>query len=146
MKFGLRRSLGGVGVLLLLCVGVALAQTDWPSYGRDPGSSRYSPLTQINLKNVSTLQHAWTFHMTAEMPSSGRAGRGGGRRTETTPIMVGNVLYLPTPYNRVVALNAETGTKIWESVVPGGASAGFVASDGGRACSTSIFSGSTASP
>ena len=37
---------------------------DWPMYGHDGGSTRYSPLTQVNLDNVSKLTRAWTFHMT----------------------------------------------------------------------------------
>ena len=31
------------------------AQDDWPAWGRDPGNQRHSPLTQINISNVSTL-------------------------------------------------------------------------------------------
>jgi quinoprotein glucose dehydrogenase len=48
--------------LAAIAVRVAIAQTsaqnDWPSYGRDPGAQRYSPLTQINASNVSTLVQA----------------------------------------------------------------------------------------
>ena len=32
---------------------------------------------------------------------------------QTTPLMIDNVLYLSTPYNRVVALDAETGAELW---------------------------------
>jgi glucose dehydrogenase len=35
---------------------------DWPSYGGDPGGSRYSPLTQINRTNVAQLKIAWEYH------------------------------------------------------------------------------------
>ena len=35
---------------------------EWPSYGGDPGGSRYSPLTQINKGNVSQLKVAWELH------------------------------------------------------------------------------------
>ena len=34
---------------------------DWPSYGRDPGAQRFSPLTQITPQNVATLERAWAF-------------------------------------------------------------------------------------
>ena len=34
---------------------------DWPSYGRDPGAQRFSPLTQITPENVQRLQPAWSF-------------------------------------------------------------------------------------
>ena len=41
-------------------------QTDWPSYGHDPGGQRYSPLKQINTSNVSKLAPAWTYSMRKE--------------------------------------------------------------------------------
>ena len=52
---------------LLTCLGAvtAVAQSDWPTYGGDAGSTRYSPLKQIDMKNVGTLTKAWTYHMTA---------------------------------------------------------------------------------
>lgn len=42
--------------------GALQAQTDWPIYGHDPGGMRYSPLRQIDTRNVALLQRAWTFH------------------------------------------------------------------------------------
>jgi glucose dehydrogenase/cytochrome c5 len=86
-------------------------------YGHDDASTRYSPLTQVNTSNVKDLTLAWTYHMKKEGPrpqKMGPAGRGGGRRlSEATPIMVNDTLYLPTPYNTIVALNPETGDEIW---------------------------------
>src|SRR3989441_10773927 len=32
---------------------------------------------------------------------------------QVTPLMIDNVLYFSTPYNRVVALNADTGAELW---------------------------------
>ena len=46
---------------VLLLVGAAFAQTDWPSFGNDPGAMRYSPLRQIHADNVERLKPAWTF-------------------------------------------------------------------------------------
>ena len=48
-------------IALCLLWNVAVAQTDWPMYGHDPGALRYSPLKQIDTKNVSRLRVAWTF-------------------------------------------------------------------------------------
>ena len=76
---------------------------DWPSYGRDVAGTRYSPLDQINTRNVSRLQRAWTYH-TGER----------GRAFENTPIVVGNVLYFATQNQRIVALEPETGKEIWK--------------------------------
>lgn len=74
-------------------------QSDWPVFGHDPGAMRYSPLKQINTKNISRLQHAWTFH-------SGKPG------SETTPVVVDGVMYLTQP-NGIFAIEPETGKQIW---------------------------------
>jgi quinoprotein glucose dehydrogenase len=83
---------------------------DWPVYGGDHGGARYSPLDQINRENVSLLEVAWEYH-TGDFSD----GSGGRPKTsfQTTPILVDGLLYLSTAYNRVIALNPETGTQIW---------------------------------
>jgi quinoprotein glucose dehydrogenase len=78
------------------------AQTDWPAYGHDPGGMRYSPLKQITAANVATLRRTWTYHTGEE-----------GRQFETTPIVVGDRMYLSTQTGRIVALEPETGKQIW---------------------------------
>jgi len=93
--------------LLLAMAHVALAQNDWPAYGRDPGARRYSPLKQINPGNVDKLVEAWTFK-TKPATDTGSA-RGSG----TTALMVNNVLYFATPYQSLVAVAPETGKTIW---------------------------------
>jgi quinoprotein glucose dehydrogenase len=78
----------------------------WPSYGGDPGGMRYSPLTQIDRGNVDALEVAWTFH----------TGETLGDRPfafEVTPILVGERLVFCTPWNRVIALDPETGAELW---------------------------------
>jgi quinoprotein glucose dehydrogenase len=99
------------------------AQTDWPSYGRDPGAQRYSPLKQINTKNVDKLELAWSLDTQAQVtqaplpgpPRAGAAGRGPRpRRSSTTPLVIDGVMYMSTAYNRVLALEPETGKKLWE--------------------------------
>lgn len=104
--------------------------SDWPMYGRDGASSRYSPLTDINTSNVASLKRAWTFHMAAaaapgSAPQSELSARlRGQRRSEATPLMVDSVLYLPTPYSKVIALDAASGKLIWEHAMPGDSNAG----------------------
>src|SRR5438093_12454802 len=82
------------------------AVDQWPFYGHDAGGMRHSPLTQITRANVSSLRVAWTYH-TGDISD----GRSGARRSgfETTPIVVDGTLYLTTPFNRVIALDPETG-------------------------------------
>jgi len=83
---------------------------DWAFYGRDAGGTRYSPLAQINRENVATLKVAWTFHV-----GDISDGSGGKKRTglETTPILVDGTLYLTSGFNRVFALDPETGQQLW---------------------------------
>ena len=50
-------------VLGAVLAGAAFAQTDWPTFGNDLAGTRYSPLKQIDTKNVSKLVRAWTYHM-----------------------------------------------------------------------------------
>jgi quinoprotein glucose dehydrogenase len=83
---------------------------DWAYYGHDAGGTRYSPLTQINRENVAKLKVAWIFHTGDISDGSGRPKRSG---LETTPILVDGTLYLTTPFNRVFAVNPETGKQLW---------------------------------
>src|SRR6202030_3286281 len=83
---------------------------EWPYYGHDAGGMRFSPLTQINRENVATLKVAWTFHTGDVSEGRGRRKRSG---FETTPLMVEGTLYLTTPFNRVIALDPETGAQRW---------------------------------
>lgn len=87
-------------VILLLLFAAADAQTDWPSYGNDPGAMRYAPLRQINRSNVERLQLAWTF----------RTGQPG---SEATPIVVNGVMYLTAP-DGAYAIVPETGELLWK--------------------------------
>src|SRR5258708_5767673 len=107
--------------IALLCIGlvqVGRAQTDRPMYGHDLGGMGYSPLKQIDTKNVAKLQVAWTYDTrppavpALEGVEAKPAPR--SRASQATPLMVGGVLYLSTPYGRIVALEPETGKKIWE--------------------------------
>ncbi|HEV8357436.1 MAG TPA: pyrroloquinoline quinone-dependent dehydrogenase, partial [Gemmatimonadales bacterium] len=81
---------------------------DWPAYGRDRGGERFSPLTGINRGNVSGLALAWEF-------STGEAGLEAGNSIsfEATPLVLLGVMYLSTPLGKVIALEAETGRKLW---------------------------------
>jgi quinoprotein glucose dehydrogenase len=89
----------------------ATGDTGWPTYSNDPGGSRYSPAKQINKDNVTQLKLAWTFR-TGALPHDEELDH--KYAFETTPILIDGTLFLSTPYNHVIALNASTGTKLWE--------------------------------
>jgi quinoprotein glucose dehydrogenase len=111
----MRAVLKGVGAsagLALMATAASAAGTDWETSGHDPGSQRYSPLTQINKSNVANLQIAWTYHL---MPA-GYKGR--PRLVEAVPIVVGNSMYVTSSYGEVIALNATTGAALWKYKLP----------------------------
>jgi quinoprotein glucose dehydrogenase len=88
----------------------ALVDGDWPTYGNDPGGTRYSPLAQIDRGNVDRLRVAWTYR-TGDMADGAWAS--GRIAFEATPILVDGTLYLSTPFGRVIALDPETGAERW---------------------------------
>ena len=83
---------------------------EWRHYGGDAGGNRYSPLTQIDRRNVTRLEVAWEYH-TGDV-SDGKDGRPWSA-FEATPIVADGVMYVSTPFSRVVALDAQTGKPIW---------------------------------
>ncbi len=87
-------------------------QGGWANYGNDPGGIRYSPLNQINTDNVSKLKQAWVYQ-SGELKTYAGTNISSKAAFETTPIMVDSILYLSTPTNRIIALNAETGRELW---------------------------------
>lgn len=96
---------------------------EWPVYGHDPGGTKYSPLAQIDRKNVSSLRAAWTFH-TGDMYDP--KGHGGKKSAfESTPLFVNGTLYVTTPFGRVIALDADTGAQKWAFDPKSDITAGF---------------------
>src|SRR5262249_58187010 len=82
----------------------------WDTYAGDAQGRRYSPLTQINTKNVSTLKLAWQYGVAdASAGSVNAAGR-----SQAVPILVRGVLYTSTSRRTIVALDPATGKEIWE--------------------------------
>src|SRR5262245_4025801 len=94
----------------------ATAGADWPMYRYDHAGTGYSPLAQIDTRNVANLSQAWTFSLQSEAPPAAAAARGrggpGGVNSEATPIVVTGIMYVPTT-NRIVVLESETGKEVW---------------------------------
>ena len=101
-----------IPVLLSLVATVALAQYgakngDWPTYGGDLGSTRYSPLAQINADNFKDLEIAWRF-------KTDNLGPRPEYNFQSTPLVVNGILYTTAGTRRdVVALDASTGEMLW---------------------------------
>ncbi len=84
----------------------AIPAADWPAFNRDLAGTRYSPLTQINTRNVGALTRAWTLPLNVSA-------------TEVTPLVIGGVMYHPAD-KRVMAVDPETGKEIWRYDLPSG--------------------------
>ncbi|TAX22736.1 membrane-bound PQQ-dependent dehydrogenase, glucose/quinate/shikimate family [Rhizobium leguminosarum] len=85
------------------------AGVDWPAYGGSDSARRFSPLAEITPDNVKHLKRAWVAH-TGDLPSEQAKGTYGA---ETTPLKVGDSLYLCTPKNIMLALDPATGKEKW---------------------------------
>ena len=94
------------------------ATGSWPMVNLDPGAMRYSPLTQITPANVDHLKVAWIYHM-KPAPDAGSAPDNAWRPSEDQPLVVGNTMFVVTPYSRIVALDPATGREKWVFVIPG---------------------------
>ena len=108
-------------LLATVSTGAAVAQDrapdgDWRTINRDLAATRYSPLRDINRDNVSGLAEAWNYRMRAV--------------NNAVPLVVGGVMFLPAN-NRIVALDAATGTEIWVYELPAQADQGPGTGGGG---------------
>ena len=107
---------------------------EWRSYAGDNGSTKYSPLDQIDADNFSRLEIAWRVPtpdarldleaITEELARRGRLGEmpGGSsnpdygvslRLFKATPLMVGGLVFVPTPLSLGAAYDAGTGEERW---------------------------------
>lgn len=83
---------------------------EWHQYGRTPYGQRYSPLDEINTENVANLALAWEYH-TGDLRLPDDVGE---TTYQVTPLKVGDTLYLCTPHNWAIALDAATGKEKWK--------------------------------
>ncbi|HET8747798.1 MAG TPA: PQQ-dependent dehydrogenase, methanol/ethanol family [Ramlibacter sp.] len=88
-----------------LAIGAACSAQaqNWPVYGGDTGNTRFSDAAQITTSNVKNLRVAWALQL------------GTLRSQESTPILVGDTLYVTSSFGpkNVFALNARTGEVRW---------------------------------
>ncbi|MDP6516653.1 MAG: PQQ-binding-like beta-propeller repeat protein [Alphaproteobacteria bacterium] len=75
--------------------------SDWLTHGHSYDNQRFSTLDQINRSNVARLVPKWIYQT------------GVSATFQATPLVADGVMYLTTPYNHVVALDAATGTRLW---------------------------------
>jgi quinoprotein glucose dehydrogenase len=88
--------------------------SDWTAWGADAASTKFSSLAHIDRTNVNRLELAWEWRAgedVIEATDSTPAARPGN--FQATPLAIGDTLFLSTPFNRVVALDARNGREIW---------------------------------
>ncbi len=90
---------------------------EWRSYAGDPGSTKYSPLDQIDAGNFSDLQIAWRWASVDADVDLEAIGSDDERLSifglQATPLMIDGVLYLSTALYQAAAVDAGTGETIW---------------------------------
>ena len=74
---------------------------DWLMFRRTYDGQGHSPLDQIDTGNVGELRLAWSWAMADGV-------------NQPTPLVYRGVMYLANPGNIIQALEADTGTLIWE--------------------------------
>lgn len=89
--------------------GPAVADGEWHAYGRTQHGTRYSPLAQLTPSNVDRLEKIWEFNTgDRRRPSDPEE-----TTYEVTPLKIDDSLYICTPHNFVIALDADTGQERW---------------------------------
>jgi quinoprotein glucose dehydrogenase len=90
-------------LILLCCFSCKNVQhPDWGFAGGDEGHTNYAALDQINRDNVSRLKVAWTYH------SGNMKGN-----VQGNPLIVDGVMYITTPAQEVIAVDAAEGKELW---------------------------------
>ncbi len=79
------------------------AVTDWRNYGNSPGGTRFAQVDQINVENVGELEEVWRYR--TRVPYD----------FKNTPLQVGELLYICTAGNTVIALDGDTGAEVWRA-------------------------------
>ncbi len=107
-----RVAVSGLAFAAVAAAQQGVDQGDWPSYGGDFGSTKYTALSQIDRDNVAELEVAWRWESpdNAEVAKSRRFTPGGYK---VTPLFVDGVLYASTSHGQVAAIDAATGKTKW---------------------------------
>jgi quinoprotein glucose dehydrogenase len=136
----------------------AIPDGEWQAYGRTGYGQRYSPLTGITPENADKLQVAWSYETGDQR---GQPGDPKETTFEVTPLKVGNRLFLCSPHQHVIALDATTGKEVWRRDLkidpkqlalqhltcrglsyrpaPQAAASGSATSAGGGACAATLY-------
>ena len=117
---------GGILCVLVLSATVVVAVQEgaqpgaWHAYGGDRGSTKYSPLDQINRGNVAKLRIAWRRPAVADQLRARYPDLSIGNNFRSTPLLIGGILYASNGVGLVEAFDPGTGETIWVQELPEG--------------------------
>ncbi|MDX1385184.1 MAG: PQQ-binding-like beta-propeller repeat protein, partial [Thermoanaerobaculia bacterium] len=102
-----------IAVVAALLATPGVAQTvEWPSFGNDPGNTKYSRLDQIDRTNFGDLEIAWTWEsISSQVTARDDRVKPGGFKP--IPIMLDGLVYVATEVAQVAAIDAATGETVW---------------------------------
>jgi quinoprotein glucose dehydrogenase len=89
----------------------APANGDWPHYGGDQGSTKYSPLSQINAANFKNLRVAWRWESADKELESKTSTR--PYHLRATPVVKNGIAYMSTGLSQIAAIDVTTGETLW---------------------------------
>jgi quinoprotein glucose dehydrogenase len=99
-------------LVFTLTVSLAAQPGDWSAYGANKANTKYSPLDQINSRNVQRLRIAWRW----KSPDAAIQAKQRDLRPwlfETTPVARNGVLYTSTSMSQVAAIDGRSGKTLW---------------------------------
>ena len=120
------RAVLGASLVFFAAGNLALAQQgaadgQWPYYAGDIGSTKYSPLDQINSGNVTRLRIAWRRPAVDQTILDRVPNLSVTKNLTSTPLMVDGILYSSNGVGLAEAFDPSTGETVWiqEPLDPG---------------------------
>ena len=99
---------------VVTCATTAARAQDWPVFSGDLAATRYSAAAEITPSNLDRLKLVWRWRTDeAPVPRTDSTRPAVPGDFESTPLAIGDTLYVVTPYARVVALDGVRGTQLW---------------------------------
>ena len=121
----MHRMVISLGCLLAVTVAVWTASgraadknVNWPAYAGDKGSTKYSPLDQINKDTIKNLKIAWRRSGMPEELRETFPNVQAPLNYQHTPLMIDGLLYMNTAVGVITALDPATGKTVWYDLPP----------------------------
>ena len=101
--------------------GMGTTPGEWDAYGADIGSTKYTPLDQINADNIDSLEIVWRRPALDEYYVNINPRQRYSNTWNAAPIVKNGVAYVTNGVGLVEAFDPGTGETIWIQEPPGGA-------------------------